>query len=253
MYEVSSPAVAAMQEERSGYILLLLAILVLMLHVFGIAWLRQPPVAEQTSSPQPFKLEVTMLSTFLRRNTSAMLPSPNLCPSPHRKSRQSCRRRRLKIIATSLQPLDSRRRRIKIKLFSKKAQNQRNTLPHQSRKSIKSQSTLQTRQTVSSAMIQNPSKQTHAKDNFIADELHNPSPEYPEMAVFLGYQGNAFVQIFVSANGVSERVKILKSSGHKILDDSAANALKNWRFIPSKRGEKAVPDSVIISVVFTLH
>ena len=63
MPEVLSPAIAAMQEERSGYILLLLAILVLMLHVFGIVWLRQPPVAEQTSSPQPFKLEVTMLST----------------------------------------------------------------------------------------------------------------------------------------------------------------------------------------------
>jgi len=249
MPEVVSPT--AVQEERSASILLLLAILVLMLHVFGIAWLRQPPVVDKTSSPQPFKLEVTMLSDPAPKTSAASVANPQSKPTPRKppdapeKIEKNNKHEPAKTRETA-------------QTHKNKVIQQKSPVPEESTSPpkpqvVKSQSTLQTRQTVSSAMIQNPSRQAHAKDNFVADELHNPSPEYPEMAVFLGYQGNAYIRIHVSAQGISQGVDVLKSSGHKILDESAANALKKWRFIPSKQGEKAVADTVIISVIFTLH
>jgi protein TonB len=245
MTEVFSPTV--IQEERSAYVLLLLAILVLMLHVYGIAWLREPPMPVNTSSPQPFKLEVSMLSVPSPTSSSSAVakPSPKQ-PSdePKKTPKETKHEKSLKAPTTP---------QIAQALNKKKPQDIEEGGSPPKPQVVKSQSTLQTQQTVSSAMIQNPSKQSHAKDNFVADELHNPSPEYPEMAVFLGYQGNAYVRIHVSAKGLSERVDILKSSGHKILDESAAEALKNWRFIPSKQGETPVADTVIISVVFTLR
>jgi len=249
MTEALSPA--AMQEERSGAILLLLAILVLMLHVFGIVWLKQPPIADKTSSPQPFKLEVTMLSVPAPKTSAASVANPQSKPTPIKPPdapEKTAKNNNHEPATTKL----------KAQIHKNKVIQQKSPSPEESTSPpkpqvVKSQSTLHTKQTVSSAMIQNPSRQTHARDNFVADELHNPSPEYPEMAVFLGYQGNAYVRIHVSAQGVSQGVDILKSSGHKILDESAANALKKWRFIPSKQGEKAMADTVIISVVFTLH
>ena len=249
MTEAISPG--NMQEERSSSVLLLLAILVLMLHVSGIVWLRQPPVAESTSSPQPFKLEVTMLSVPAPKNSAASAANPRSKPTPKKPAdapEKSAKNNNHEPATAKPTPQTHKNKVIQ----QKSPDPEKSTSPPKPHV-VKSQTTLQTKQTVSSAMIQNPSKQSHAKDNFVADELHNPSPEYPEMAVFLGYQGNAFVRIHVSPQGLSQGVEILKSSGHKILDESAAAALKKWRFIPSKQGQKAVADSVIISVVFTLH
>ena len=132
-------------------------------------------------------------------------------------------------------------------------------------KLIKSQSTKQvTRkvnvqpdqqkaQAVSAAMVIAPSGKTSARDNFPISDSHNPSPEYPEMGVFLGYQGNVIVRIRVSAKGESLGVEILRSSGHKVLDDSAATALRKWRFTPTKHDNTPMNDSVIITVSYVLY
>ena len=74
------------------------------------------------------------------------------------------------------------------------------------------------------------------------------------MAIFLGYQGTAVIRIKVSAQGISKGVEILRSSGHKILDESAVKALKKWRFTPGKNdSDKPMTDSVIISVIYILY
>jgi len=92
-----------------------------------------------------------------------------------------------------------------------------------------------------------------AKDNFPISDIHNSSPEYPETAIFLGSQGNAIVQIKVSAKGLSEGVEILRSNGHKILDEEVAKALKKWRFTLSKHGNTPMAGSVIISGIYILY
>jgi protein TonB len=44
-----------------------------------------------------------------------------------------------------------------------------------------------------------------------------------------------------------------RSSGHDMLDESAIEAVKKWRFIPAKRGETPVASSVIVPIIFTLR
>ena len=71
-----------MQEEPAANVFLLLAILVLLLHLLGISWLRQPPMASHASTPQPFKLEVTMLNEPSPKTSADSAASPQSKASP---------------------------------------------------------------------------------------------------------------------------------------------------------------------------
>jgi protein TonB len=42
------------------------------------------------------------------------------------------------------------------------------------------------------------------------------------------------------------------SSGYSRLDQSAINAVKNWRFIPAKRGEQAIDSWIVVPILFSL-
>ncbi len=226
---------------------MLLAILVLLLHVMVLIWLREPmDLPSEKVTPLPSKLEVTLLGKDGLK--SSVTPPPiNSQPKPERQSKP--------------------KPKSKPKSESKKTSSAKEKLPDlgeieqliKSRsvklvnRSVKSQPDQQTAQTVSSAMIMPPAGSTSVRDNFPISDIHNPSPEYPEMAVFLGYQGTAIVRIKVSAKGLSKGVEILRSSGHKILDESAANALRKWRFTPSKQGDAPMADSVTISVIYILY
>jgi len=130
--------------------------------------------------------------------------------------------------------------------------NKSQSTKHLTRK-VNVQPDQQKAQAVSAAMVMPPSGKTSARDNFPISDIHNPSPEYPEMAVFLGYQGDVIVRIRVSAKGESVGVEILRSSGHKVLDDSAANAMRKWRFTPTKHDNTPMNDSVIITVSYVLY
>ena len=232
------------KSEKSGKILMLLAILVLLLHVMVLIWLRQPMVPSEYITPVPFKLEVTLLGKDGLKSSVAPPPAnsqtkhqskPKPKPKPVSKSKKtSSVKEKLPDLGEIEQLIKSR----SVKLVSK---------------SVKYQPDQQTAQTVSSAMIMPPAGSTSARDNFPISDSHNPSPEYPEMAIFLGYQGTAIVRIKVSAKGLSQGVEILSSSGHKILDESAAKALKKWRFTASKQGNTPMADSVIISVIYILY
>jgi protein TonB len=92
----------------------------------------------------------------------------------------------------------------------------------------------------------------YSEATFNANYATNPKPEYPEAAKSLGWEGNVLLRVRVTANGHSEQVIIHRSSGHKVLDDSAVVAVQKWRFIPAKRGTTAVACTVIVPIVFTL-
>jgi protein TonB len=89
--------------------------------------------------------------------------------------------------------------------------------------------------------------------NFRANYAQNPKPDYPAVAKSRGWSGKVLLKVQVSAQGNSDSVAIEQSSGHEILDESAVEAVKKWRFIPAKRGETPVASSVIVPIVFTLR
>ena len=59
-------------------------------------------------------------------------------------------------------------------------------------------------------------------------------PEYPKLALKRGYEGILKVKIWIAKNGEVTNAKIIKSTGHKILDDSGLNAAKKSKFYPLK-------------------
>ena len=80
----------------------------------------------------------------------------------------------------------------------------------------------------------------------------NPKPLYPQEAREKGYQGKVLLRVEVLANGRVGQVALKKTSGCEALDRSALAAVKEWRFIPARKGEVAVPVWVVIPIKFQL-
>ena len=81
----------------------------------------------------------------------------------------------------------------------------------------------------------------------------NPKPVYPPEARKKGYQGEVLLRAEILTNGRVGDVELKKSSGHEILDRSALAAVKQWKFIPAREGEKTVAVWVTIPVKFHLQ
>jgi len=80
----------------------------------------------------------------------------------------------------------------------------------------------------------------------------NPKPPYPEIARRRGYEGQVRLEVEVSASGGVEKVRVRQSSGYEILDRSALDTVKEWRFIPARFGGMPVKSTVIVPVTFKL-
>lgn len=83
--------------------------------------------------------------------------------------------------------------------------------------------------------------------------LQNPAPAYPMLSRRRREQGTVQLQVWVTTGGRAEKVEVVKSSGFERLDAAALATVKQWRFIPARRGEVAVASSVFVPIVFVLN
>jgi len=230
---------------------MLIAVLVLLLHVTAIIWLRQSKVLpNEYNPPLPFKLEVTLLG---KDSPKSIKTPPQTNPQPKTKPKPKAKAKPKPKPKPKPEPKKAPPLKEKLPDLGEIERLIKSRSVKQVSKRVKYQPDQQTAHTVASDMIIPSVGSASARDNFPTSDLHNPSPEYPEMAIFLGYQGNAIVRIKVSVKGISQGVEILRSSGHKILDDAVTKALKKWRFTPNKRGNTAMANSVVISVIYILY
>ena len=81
----------------------------------------------------------------------------------------------------------------------------------------------------------------------------NPKPIYPLEAREKGHEGEVVLRVEVLINGRVGQIEIKKSSGYELLDHSALTTVKQWRFIPAKKGDVAIPLWVNIPVKFQLQ
>ena len=77
-------------------------------------------------------------------------------------------------------------------------------------------------------------------------------PPYPHFAREQGWEGTVVLRIRVNQQGSVESVKTRKSSGFPILDDSAIQSVKTWRFEPAKDGEFPLAATVDLPIRFDL-
>lgn len=88
---------------------------------------------------------------------------------------------------------------------------------------------------------------------FNAAYLRNPAPAYPAAARRSGDQGTVMLKVLVSPEGVPLLIELDQSSGSKLLDGAALDAVKNWQFVPARRGAENVEGWVRVPVVFKLE
>ncbi|MGE4242551.1 energy transducer TonB [Ramlibacter sp.] len=85
-----------------------------------------------------------------------------------------------------------------------------------------------------------------------ANYLQNPKPAYPPLSRRMGEQGTVMLRALIGADGNVQRVEILRSSGYDRLDQAALAAVRQWRFVPGKRGGVPTTMSHDIPLIFNL-
>ncbi len=88
--------------------------------------------------------------------------------------------------------------------------------------------------------------------SFNADYLDNPAPVYPSAARRLREEGRVLLLVDVASDGVPRQVNLAASSGSARLDEAALTAVRQWRFVPARKGTTAVPAQVLVPIVFGL-
>jgi protein TonB len=82
--------------------------------------------------------------------------------------------------------------------------------------------------------------------------LGNPPPRYPSTARRRGLEGRVVLRVHVDADGTANRVEVMESSGHALLDRAARRAVLRWRFVPARLAGVPVTGTVDVPVTFRL-
>lgn len=226
---------ALLGEERPSSMLRLLGIMVLLLHVWGLQQLLE--TEEPVTPAQPLMMEVSMM-TIAAPKPSVAPPPP--APKPPEKKPEP-KKPQPKPLPKKAPPI--------VQKSPDYAPTEPVSEPQPAPPTTQTTSAPVT--TTTSTTATNAEQFTEA--NFRANYAHNPKPDYPMIAKSRGWQGKVMLRVQVTTDGKSESVAIEHSSGHEILDESAVEAVKQWQFIPAKRGETPVSSSVIVPIIFTLR
>ncbi|MCB1777837.1 MAG: energy transducer TonB [Candidatus Competibacteraceae bacterium] len=89
--------------------------------------------------------------------------------------------------------------------------------------------------------------------NSKATPAYQPEPTYPAFARRQGYEGQVIIRVQVSSTGSVGAVRIVRSSGYAMLDETALSAIKRWRFRPAQQGGKPVEATLNVPITFKLH
>jgi protein TonB len=83
--------------------------------------------------------------------------------------------------------------------------------------------------------------------------LNNPAPAYPVFAKRAREQGIVMLRVGVDPAGNVTNIDVHKSSGSQRLDDAALAAVKRWRFVPARAGERSVAGVALVPIHFLLE
>ncbi len=88
---------------------------------------------------------------------------------------------------------------------------------------------------------------------FDADYLRNPAPPYPAISRRMGEEGKVILRVLVTPEGTPATVEVRTSSGSQRLDESAMRTVRQWKFVPARRGDMAEQSWVLVPVIFKLE
>lgn len=80
----------------------------------------------------------------------------------------------------------------------------------------------------------------------------NPPPPYPSTARRRGWEGKVMLLVTVSARGEVSKVAVKRSSGYRILDRAAVDAVYRWQFQAAQKNGRAVAGNVMVPIHFSI-
>lgn len=84
--------------------------------------------------------------------------------------------------------------------------------------------------------------------------LRNPAPSYPPQAVREGLTGVVELEILVGVDGRPQEVKVVRSSGHRLLDQAAVRVVRSsWIFQPALHEGQPVQALGRVPIEFKLN
>ena len=85
------------------------------------------------------------------------------------------------------------------------------------------------------------------------EPIATPAPAYPAAALRDHITGTVLLDLLVGTDGRMLKVRVVRSSGHRLLDEAATRqALRYWRFRPAMRNGRAVQAVGRVPVIFSL-
>jgi protein TonB len=82
-------------------------------------------------------------------------------------------------------------------------------------------------------------------------KLHDVAPRYPELAQKAGIDGTVIIEAVIAVDGTVRDARVLKSV--PLLDRAALDAVRQWRYAPTRLSGVAVPVIVTVTVQFRLQ
>lgn len=95
--------------------------------------------------------------------------------------------------------------------------------------------------------------QEYSEPVYSATTLNNQPPAYPLTARRRGIEGTVLLRVEINAEGRCQHVRVKRSSGHAVLDRAAVDTVRQWRFVPARRGSDAVTATVQVPITFKLN
>lgn len=84
-------------------------------------------------------------------------------------------------------------------------------------------------------------------------KIYDIKPIYPEEARHKGWEGHVRLEVPLDKYGKLGLIKIIQSSGYKIMDDAAVQAVKQWQYLPATENGNPIDWTLRISVPFKLE
>ena len=82
-------------------------------------------------------------------------------------------------------------------------------------------------------------------------KIHDVAPRYPELAQRARVEGVVIIEAVIAVDGTVRDARVLKSVA--LLDRAALDAVKQWRYAPTRLNGVAVPVIVTVTVQFRLQ
>ncbi len=98
-----------------------------------------------------------------------------------------------------------------------------------------------------------PAAEEYVEPVYSAAYLNNQPPVYPISARRRGIEGTVIIRAMIHDNGHCHHVTVKKSSGHPQLDKAALDAIRDWRFVPARRGKQLITAWVDVPITFRLN